>query len=909
MLNQKIIKFFLLFVFVVVSVCISHFPVQAAIQTIDQLSPNTPAYYYSASTYGLTSTKAVNYVMPILQANTVNEKDAFELKDTSGTNDLLEILKNPETILGYTWSNRYGWFQFSYAMNSGNINDFVPQFADIAGKRILKGYSWNRWVGWVQLSSTIFNPNNAQNASNWGVYLDGNNFKGYAWGQYIGWIDFKNVTFNSATGKFGGYACHAASLNDVVDCASNDNKIYFDKIPNGAISTGAGTEGAWGVSKNMSSVMDNQFSATGNLIPWYGLSNTNGKIEMQIGNFLATKTVPTLGGEHTFTAKITNRFGQTYTGTQKYRVLLLDCGNPSGNNAKVVCEDPQINLTLVNTPAIADGIDQIKINAELKGGSGVVDLNNLDGVSYFPTLSFNNKVRRDQLSSAVNYNAVNGTTSVGLYIDKNTPLTSLTSLAPTRTPDLLILSGSDFIISLPLTTYFTPASYVVSQNSSLTFNPALTATIQNVKPLQEGVESSFEIKLQNQSANKTLSQIALNTFFDAITVYADLSAKTSGAYSLLTKDEHELVSNTLNAYKISSQLFNSTNKILSNSLTPNTSQVVTFKINPVVILGGAFDLTETIQLLTKLDYVIAGNAGVTRYKSGEYNLTNNIVARQVDIKGLASGKNIQSIIEGENYVVTSNMTFAEISEEIQKNVADLTRNEIAGDLSSPKTIASWATGNRISGGKNLYYKGDKILTIGNGSDFTVGDSQGTIIVFGGDVYIKNRIKYANTNQGSFGLIVMKDSTGKGGNVYIDPSVNNLVGGFYLEGSLMSATDSSGSFKVIDGSDTTTSLANQLLLKGTLISRNTIGGSRQSPLKFPEGVASACGTTKECAERYDLNYLRDFSMSGSIVLNGGIKSIGTTSASPFVIEYDSRIQSNIPPGFDLRRKIDFSEVIR
>lgn len=90
------------------------------------------------------------------------------------------------------------------------------------------------------------------------------------------------------------------------------------------------------------------------------------------------------------------------------------------------------------------------------------------------------------------------------------------------------------------------------------------------------------------------------------------------------------------------------------------------------------------------------------------------------------------------------------------------------------------------------------------------------------------------------------------------------------------------------------ITNQLYVYGIVISHNTIGGSIQS--SAPVCVYNENNCTYERAIRYDLNYFRGF--DPSIVTNRAY-SDSSLDAYSFIIEYDSRVLSSPPPGFDFK----------
>ncbi len=118
-----------------------------------------------------------------------------------------------------------------------------------------------------------------------------------------------------------------------------------------------------------------------------------------------------------------------------------------------------------------------------------------------------------------------------------------------------------------------------------------------------------------------------------------------------------------------------------------------------------------------------------------------------------------------------------------------------------------------------------------------------------------------------GIVVVKDSTGKGGNIYISPTITNIAGTLFAEKSLISYDGT----KELDGSTTVQTLKNQLHIYGSVISENTIGGSRQSTPQCPFYVTSTCSINT--AQKYDLNYLRRYYLVDNIRTLANAKVIG------------------------------------
>ncbi|MDQ1343815.1 MAG: hypothetical protein QG650_535 [Patescibacteria group bacterium] len=98
----------------------------------------------------------------------------------------------------------------------------------------------------------------------------------------------------------------------------------------------------------------------------------------------------------------------------------------------------------------------------------------------------------------------------------------------------------------------------------------------------------------------------------------------------------------------------------------------------------------------------------------------------------------------------------------------------------------------------------------------------TIIVRGGNVLIDTDMYYGDSNS-MLALVVLRNENDrtKGGNIYVDPKVTNIVGAGYAEGSLISYDASVG--KIFDiGNTVEGDLTRQLLWYGSLFSANTVG---------------------------------------------------------------------------------------
>lgn len=155
----------------------------------------------------------------------------------------------------------------------------------------------------------------------------------------------------------------------------------------------------------------------------------------------------------------------------------------------------------------------------------------------------------------------------------------------------------------------------------------------------------------------------------------------------------------------------------------------------------------------------------------------------------------------------------------------------------------------LMNGRLLYAKGD--VTV-EGSD---GFSDKTLVTVGGDVYINGDVE-----GGQLGVIAL-ESEGLGGNVYVNPLITELHANLFLDGGLYSfsgTVSATGEPTWLNDAVRISILRNQLYLKGSLVSRNTVNGSSNEDGDFIYELGDGT-TTSDFARvlEHDLNLLRQF----------------------------------------------------
>lgn len=265
-----------------------------------------------------------------------------------------------------------------------------------------------------------------------------------------------------------------------------------------------------------------------------------------------------------------------------------------------------------------------------------------------------------------------------------------------------------------------------------------------------------------------------------------------------------------------------------------------------------------------------------------------------------------------NLVLSDNnkILFGDWRRRASRNFISLIRGQ------SPSAESAFNIHNGFGNNDVAYFKGVTLTLTGEGlnNDPLIFD-QGvkTIIVEDGNILINRDLIY-KTVEDSLGIIVInsRPNDPDRGHVFINNQVQKIVGSYFLDGTLMSTqklaqplvTDLIADRESTPNQNAKAPLGQQLLLEGTLVSRNTLGGADLNPALGPNGQK----VQRELALIYDLNYLRRyeplFNLEGERVGDSEndycFKPDDLNcypNAAPFIIRYDGRVQALTPPGFD------------
>lgn len=152
----------------------------------------------------------------------------------------------------------------------------------------------------------------------------------------------------------------------------------------------------------------------------------------------------------------------------------------------------------------------------------------------------------------------------------------------------------------------------------------------------------------------------------------------------------------------------------------------------------------------------------------------------------------------------------------------------------------------------------------------------------GSLYIKSNISTLASGSGQLFLGVIAkaglsnvtvDATNpdilnadKAGWIFVDPSITNLDTYLFAQGPVISYGTDDG-ILYTQTATTDTNLRNQLHVYGSVLSLNTIGGSRQNPVNSPYIVSN--GDTADISQVFDLTFLRRFTLVPESQITGDV----------------------------------------
>lgn len=350
--------------------------------------------------------------------------------------------------------------------------------------------------------------------------------------------------------------------------------------------------------------------------------------------------------------------------------------------------------------------------------------------------------------------------------------------------------------------------------------------------------------------------------------------------NVISKDVLE--SHAITQFQSQMRLADPTNQTFQNmsaaqDLTGNPT--IDFRINSITDAGTSIVPSIYIDKNPIISYSIGGTTVQYRLSAGESGGDDTIISLGgQEINGLKVFGNLQGT--GKQVLTNQDSNFTDISASSMRSV--IKRNAY-------RIIAGMTNGQTVNGVK--YVEGN--YTLSGNPDYE------TLVVKNGNVTIAGNV---NTSGKKFGIIVMRDNTSDtmNANIYVMPNVQYVNAIIYADGGLISSGYKSGEDTIAfykDSPARSAALYRQLVLKGSLFTWNTIGGAvlgSSGQYTLPSGTTT---TDFDIAMAYDLNYVRR-SNSGwdKPSSSGGTSDYNEGSAEPFVIIYNSLVQTDPPKGF-------------
>lgn len=486
---------------------------------------------------------------------------------------------------------------------------------------------------------------------------------------------------------------------------------------------------------------------------------------------------------------------------------------------------------------------------------------------------------------------------------------------------------------------------------------------------QFGFTSNLVVADPVLGANQTFSQTLSNPSFGPLYTSAFSGDLRDGGFIewALQNNNITLTNNNVSVTPTSTQLqlaFSGTDSwnfaLLGDSSTNPTTTITSTRaamvVNPMSPLPNPTTTSTLTTFLQQQANAVANLSNLFLSTHFAYTLDAHNVVYNSDVIGRSSFYNTATTNSGSQYgmkvigAVASNVSHSltsgqfttstslfsgvdrtTIRNTMNKSIALATRNmkfsnvglTITGASALPGTAPltiSWGIINSDSNTsimKLVRTTGTNVITLGNGTDFSILGKR-TIVVVWANLYIKSNMYYTG-NSSILWVVIQKDANGNGGNLYIDPSITNLVGTYVIDGSVQSYDGTS-----VLGVSSISTLKNQLYLYGSFISENTIGGSRMSTPTCPR-ILTIASCNLSMAQQYDLNYLRRYYLYNNTPFGSGLVIGGGTTCNPstgvcsgfdgnltqkfsntitddlakypFIIEQNPATRSNPPPGFD------------
>ncbi len=812
--------------------------------------------------------------------------------------DRLCVKSTGYTYSTYTngWSNQVGWIDFGWEKPiTMNATDYWASVANIdPGTGVWSGYAWNEIVGWVWFDWACSDPDPDCATTNRVVTdMTTGDVTGFAWNDQIGWISFNGLTQEvppmditpSITIENGDG--DLLSAIDFTNAPYADGYQYYrvkliltDNVTGETLTSDDLDRVGFSVNTTSDTSMYlNQVTNEGTAIAANKINYALSDCESLPGTVYTCELTDATSGETSFNFFI-------YSGAPTSDMLLLDD----------IANDRAGGTTIYETPT-GNGSQSSNRMTYFNDRSNSRNKYEIESIDFY--LSFSDTSREHSVDAPFDY--IDSATCTGAQ----TTCEQYT-YTPTATTDLSFrprIQPSNFTIYQD-----GEEGEIIGDQTSIGMYVHSYALV---------VRPSAEYRTVNTKATGGFYTVNYESASDA-TGTGDIKFLIDSAADG-TMDSRQHVDQGSGLWTADSFYGNSLN--VSKEYRLGYGQEATgetsgdYPTNPTLEQWVCDYLvttaTEPGQTQQSLVAAIGTNAGkkscyFTGYLSrpdvhvDAYDMTligsiNSSIGEETLVSSDTDGVSVLGIT---NYVSLRNNLYEQIARLLRNQTP--TASVYCASLGTSMTVVNYSpfscktTSMTSLKSATLYYSNNDVYVQGSTS-FT----DKTLVVEGADVYI-----LGNIYGGKLGIIALSLS-GVGGNIYIDPDVTDLFVNIFADGTVFSDsgdnTGDPGGFTPVwtSTSARTEGLWNQIYIKGSIVSRNTIGGVfiEDDDYSLGDGTTTTFLAT---ATEYDLNKLREFRMCYPTDASGNVDETGTPidcvgegsrssqytgSDAPVIVEYD------------------------
>lgn len=361
-------------------------------------------------------------------------------------------------------------------------------------------------------------------------------------------------------------------------------------------------------------------------------------------------------------------------------------------------------------------------------------------------------------------------------------------------------------------------------------------------------------------------------------------------------------------------------KITNTATDPDTITLNSQEtnINPTLALKEIDDIVpDNIDLAfsTKAQYTVDDGTGnkIIKYPSGAVgrNIADGAGADDYDqmriittvlgasIEGILLGDKETTIIQDEKTVFLGSAQLKDTRQEIFQNTFEISRGIIPKtDINKIQFDPTWFDDEDV-----ILVKDQDVIIGTEGSSIFLPVGKNSLIIQNGNLIIEGDFSYQNKLD-SFGFILINDKVEEApekGNIFIRTNVKKFSGTYFAEGGVIS-NDSIMPNLLNHHNGEENNI--QLLLEGTLLTHNTLGGSRLDAFEVDYLTPWKKTTNQSEAVIYDLHLVRQYQPTYDEFEPFAQNNTEACFSDPcdinqnsFVIRVDGRATKLPPPGFE------------